>query len=1318
MLTNNKKSYFIKSIAMIMAVLMVLAVALTGCGNKAAEEAAKKADDAQTTATEAKTAAEAVAAALKDYLKVSDAVTAAAIDAMIAEAIGDCLTIEDLAGYVKSEDLKKVDDKLANYVLATALAGEITKALEGYATSAGMGDAIADAKTELEGKIAAAIQAADKTATINELNNKIANIAGDYLKGADKTALQNAINEVKTTVAGHTTTLANLQKSINDLSAALGKQTSDAAAAYATKQAVEELKAADGKMQADIKQLQETVLAILKAFGVQTEEAADKTLAEMLAEFSPEQITALIAEKMSLNNWNNATDMIMSTIANIQKLIDRVYGRDSIYIRRDMDAINAAIAKIPAIDGGNKDAGKILVFKADDSKVDQAELVKYLEYYMLRMPTVEAMTAFSDAIAEAVAVKIFDEKLADLTAELKAIGWEHTAAKKTYQTSTVADLADFYAMNQKIDALLAGYRYDYSSTAKGVNRFTGTKYDTTFGAMNVYKVVKGTKAKNPDVYLIVATTQKASEYKPATYAGYTFVDYKVASKYDGAQVVVYTINDTLAAASTAAEGSKWADKYRDEGSTTQIVPTLYKLPSVDTDFAWAGVVNGSATFEAHGKIAMAVTAKEKSAASLAETYMALYTQLTNALTAVNDAVKTFEDFLDKVYDEGIVTVTENGKLKDYTLAAAVTAKAARADGSKYADDNASLLEALTKDLCEPDEIVNNDRLFLTLEVQEKYEYAINLNTCALNTQKVRNSEHHTAELKNRLANGMDRYNLYFDMQDKCWELMFDEYQKRAIQLLDRIYNDYKSIVDGVVTFTDDNMQVIDVTPYATAEWNALRAQGMVTDGFFNAFLNGVDKFTWESNASAVTNAIKFEKTDFYTWAIANYYGWTVNAITGEREYVANNATAMTSTGATATAVAVDADPLKVLAANTSAIKLLLMANTLKVKSELAALTYDAEIFNDPAKRDVTTCFLGYFETAVDNLEEVYNRYLFEDYTKNVTNDLYTAATTYADFYTVVADKDALIEALEHYVTGYSVKKSTYAAKATDNKLFKNSDSEKALLDNGTVFYTLDAMNVPANIFDVNDPANYWTVYYTATEMIEDVNELAYTATAKTPVRVDNELQDKEVASSYLAVLENAAITYSFEAYLETASNTLQYAYLQYKANAPRLTSLLVDALDDERSYVADLITIIEYQVNYNVHANALLAYKHYYKSLLGLIASKDEKTTEHFAYLWYNITKTEADFTAAGLTSDPKVVDTIEDVVAAEIAKVLSSDTTKTYVVTTPEVDAVVRPVQILNTRDQYYAYGSGAVLLDRAANLLTQYQKSATEIKNLYDAQ
>jgi Na+-transporting methylmalonyl-CoA/oxaloacetate decarboxylase gamma subunit len=71
MLTNNKKSYFVKGIAVLMAMLMVLSVCLTGCGKKA-DEAIQKAENAQTSADEAKTAADAVYAALADYLKTAD----------------------------------------------------------------------------------------------------------------------------------------------------------------------------------------------------------------------------------------------------------------------------------------------------------------------------------------------------------------------------------------------------------------------------------------------------------------------------------------------------------------------------------------------------------------------------------------------------------------------------------------------------------------------------------------------------------------------------------------------------------------------------------------------------------------------------------------------------------------------------------------------------------------------------------------------------------------------------------------------------------------------------------------------------------------------------------------------------------------------------------------------------------------------------------------------------------------------------------------------------------------------------------------------
>lgn len=1222
MLTNNKKSTFIKSIAMIMAVLMVLAVALTGCGNKAAEEAATKADQAQTTATEAKTAAEAVAAALKDYLKVTDAVTAAAIDAMIAEAIGDCLTIEDLAGYVKSDELAAVDNKLANYVLATALAGEITKALEGYATSAGMTDSIAAAKTELEGKIAAAIQAADKTATINELNNKITAIAGDYLKKADKDALQNAINGVSTTVAGHTTTLANLQTSITNLTNSLNKQATDAAAAYATKAAVEELKTADGKLAADIKQLQETVLAILEAFGVKTEEASEKTLAELLAEFSPADITALIADKMSLTDWNDATEMVLDTIANVQGMMAKIYGEDGvagtiddgIYTQEDKNTINASVAKVDA---------DIVVFDKDGELTEYATVAKMLEYRILRVPTVAAMNELNKNLQDALNVKTFDEKLAALTAELKALGCEHAEAGKTlkYQVVTIDNLNALYTWNDKFDALIVSYAYDAITKE---NQFVGTEYANTFGAMTVYMAVKGTKKDNADVYLIVAKDADLSKYTNASYAGYAWTK------------VCYTINNTLG----AEVGSKWAPKYTVETGLTTDAVALYKLPNVATDFAWTSAVNVDKTFaDGHGKLAIAVAADGKVAADLAETYAAVYAQLENAVVAINVANDTFQKFLDNKVVNGIVTIDN----KQYTLAEAVAANKATKTDAYY-------LEALSIDMCEP-LTATTDTLFLILDVQEDMEYALNLNTCALNKTEGQHSE----ILTNRIA----KYDLYYDMQEKAWHLLFDEYQKRAIALLDRIINDYKSIVDGVAAIDNDNYDELDVTGYENATWEALKLQGLVTEGFANAFLNGVDKFTWQAAGTVAKTGITIEKTDFNKWAIVNYYGYATNPITGEVEFVENNGAAATGDKA---ADVIWSNPIATLADNVNTIKLLLMANTLKVKAELAALQSTDAKFADTANRDVRTAFNSYLNTGIANLEEVYNRFLFEDYKKDLINDLYYAAGIYTDFYSVDDDSaEALIEALEHYITGYSVTAKT-AATGTANKLFANEE----LLNNKTVLNYFNSVVVDKDAFDATAEENYWNVVDAATSKKAAV-------AAK--------------AAEFLNVMENAAIKNNFKSYLKTASDNLQYVYLQYMSNT--LAADLVDLLEGARKTAMYNISIIEYQVKYNNDAEALLNYKTWYKQLLGLIASKDKQTAAHVEYLW-------------------------ETTVAAEIAKIKST----ADLAWVSGIHYVVRPVAIVASLGQYYCFGSAVVTLDAAANHNTQYtvvEGTATVTKNLY---
>ena len=170
MLTNNKKSTFIKSIAMIMAVLMVLAVALTGCGNKAAEEAANKADQAQNTATEAKTIAEKIAADLAAYLKIEEAVKVAEIEKMITDALGAHPTKDDLLAYVKNEDMMAaINDKIATVITADQVAAQITKALEGYATSAALGDA----KAELTKKIADEVAKVNKNEAVAALQTKV-----------------------------------------------------------------------------------------------------------------------------------------------------------------------------------------------------------------------------------------------------------------------------------------------------------------------------------------------------------------------------------------------------------------------------------------------------------------------------------------------------------------------------------------------------------------------------------------------------------------------------------------------------------------------------------------------------------------------------------------------------------------------------------------------------------------------------------------------------------------------------------------------------------------------------------------------------------------------------------------------------------------------------------------------------------------------------------------------------------------------------------------------------------------------------------------
>ena len=175
MLTNNKKSYFVKGIAVLMAMLMVLSVCLTGCGKKA-DEAIQKAENAQTSADEAKTAADAVKALLADYLKTADGATKAEVDAKIEAALAPFATTEALAAFVKSADFDALVADLEGYVTKAAL----EEALKGYVTDA--------EQAALEKKLTDLINA--NKGNIDKALNDLKAVATDAEVDAIKAALE------------------------------------------------------------------------------------------------------------------------------------------------------------------------------------------------------------------------------------------------------------------------------------------------------------------------------------------------------------------------------------------------------------------------------------------------------------------------------------------------------------------------------------------------------------------------------------------------------------------------------------------------------------------------------------------------------------------------------------------------------------------------------------------------------------------------------------------------------------------------------------------------------------------------------------------------------------------------------------------------------------------------------------------------------------------------------------------------------------------------------------------------------------------------
>lgn len=1197
MLTNNKKSYFVKSIAMIMAVLMVLAVCLTGCGNKAAEEAAQKAENAQTTATEAKTAADAVKASLEEYLKKADAVTVAAVTAEIEKALGGYAKTADLADFVKSGDLTALSNKLADYVKTADLSAKVKEAIGAYVTPAQL--------TEVENSLKALITAADgKAATVKA---EIEEILKGYVKAADLKAATDKVAALETAL---NTKVEGLQNQINTLSSKIGTDITAALVTYATKAEVEALGTRLDK-------LEEVVRAILDAFYTEEEvETLEGSAFEDLLDLPAATITMLIKDKMSLTEWNKTTPEVIKTIDAIQTMLSKIYKAAGVdeqadaYTKAAKDQINKCLEPL-----------NIVMFDKDYKVTSYNKNAKNLEYTILRVATLKELNELKKAVENANAVLNFKEELANLyNTLLFTIGDEHTATEpkdKKVQTVTIANKGEINAFVEAYDALIIKYLTDAAGNAFNFN----TEYAKTYGKqamMNVF--TDGTK-------FVVTTETKEYKVGDVTWTD-TGIDTILIENKAGADL---------------ANRSTWKEK--------DAYGLIY-LPQDIEEFDWfhgeteMAKVNGH--YGSKKDLEVAKTFKDAE-----DTLKAVIEQTYDAQDLVNTANKTFADFL--------AIVKANGTIKDGAQDKKLSEVANPTD-DQY-------LEALTVGMCTP---VDPDGangtykydLYLLNKVKEDMRAAMARNTCKDEDDKANN---HTDVLKAAIT----KYDLYMRMYDKAWDLVFELYRVYAQDMLKLMLADYISVIDN---FKYEAAKTTPAMPAQNAttivESDGFRAayefKGQISPDFLNAFLGGATFAGWTSSAAGDQAAIVITK-NFANTALVNYYGET----NGKAHTAADKA--------------IVANPAKTILDNSEYLNMYLTASVQNIVNNIRYAEKDTVKGDAKYYNDIDLFFEELLTTAVANLDEVYNRFLFEDYKADKINETYVFATTIAKFFSRYEDT-VLIEAMEHYLTGYSVTKASAPAEGeTDNKLFPANGLTNASM-------TAEFASVDVDKFKMIDGVN--AVNLIGTEAMGNI--------------------DKKV-DAYETKLENMAIKDNYLSYLDVATVNVARAYLNYMG-ANGLTYEMINGLVAARNLADTAITVQKFQEE--MGTIKIDEYKERYENLLvTVIASKDN--VDHLGYLTAketaDTTKKEAQMKFVDAATAKKAADDY----FAEALKAVKSSTTPAHGYVETAVNNVVRPVNALGDGAVgcYDFIGEAIVEFDKVVNVNTKYYTKAdkSETANLY---
>ncbi len=1028
---------------------------------------------------------------------------------------------------------------------------------------------------------------ADAAATEAEVAAKITEALAPYLKTADAEA---KINEIVTNaIKGCATTddLADFAKSadLKDLTDKLAtyvtgadveKEVKNAMASYDIDKKIKDAIAANKSLTAD--DVQKMINDSLKNYltADEVEERVEAILAGYFGNFTAAEVQAMMTsmdKAMNLDDWDAATEAVITVLADADDLLTRA---------QNNTFTQAAKKLINELSG-------LTIFVADDKGVYGAyngstadATMAALGLRILRAPNLDVLNEIAGGISDAAKVESLEDELEGIRIRLYALGnvvdvfnydndadgknddaeekYAKDAAKANYhgenraekdivaQVVTAADRAAFTAIQEDLDEMMIEY-------ATGCVGFAFTTADI----WSVYTYTeKGDANKTVKTATVPAGTYKNDGAYGATYSTSTSADFP--SNWENVAFVKHTIG-----IDTAVSSSADAFTYTAPAKTYKMVgyfDNQYTDPTIAVDLA-----DFAATGKLVGLLNSVTPEPTKAVSDLANTYAAILEMLKNAEAANKAANDLFTDFLKKIE--------------------------VKADGSMFTD--AEYLAKLVAYMCEEtatDKAITVPAKWTTgpwlTDVTVAIDYAQDING-------------------NSVA-GITKYALYEQMISKSYDLLFDKYQLKALDLLNIMLNDYTVAVQAaVVAGAQDANYVASNTDAA----KALNLEPhMWTSDFLKAYYEGGK----------------------YTWSVAGAkYGpeYTFKSV---KQYYNNNGVAKVPTlsGTTISNASVTSDVLAVIAANVKLMQIELAAATVGPRMEILGADLASKKSNNIP---VQKAFDEELKVAKANLDEIMYRWIYAEIKDAILNDIYYNVTATEGVYTnglavyfnEGTKSDAIEDILKKYVTGYNDTKDSYGfnyTKVMSGTTHVGYNVDKA--GNGAVVDALDAIKVD----DADKVVG---------------TEIKYVATAAVAAA-------EKVHDDAIATMADKAVAYKFNEYLANAKSVLFFAFTAY-SNASSSYASSGELLKIMNSHM-EQITIVEYMNNrgaipadqyletYVSILNDVIAHDSTY---YGLIKSGDKDTYDEFkkdvkssdktnvttGAGWYNIVKPVSPYTGA-----------------------------------------------------------------------------------------